>query len=65
MWFGPLIMFDLPLLAILLIFWVIAGRSQIGPTKSTHDPRAILDERFARGEIDEDEYRHRRSAIDS
>lgn len=28
------------------------------------DPRAILDERFARGEISEDEYRERRRVLE-
>ena len=31
-------------------------------TPSRHDPMQILDERFARGEIDEDEY-HLRSSV--
>lgn len=30
----------------------------------TTDPRGILDERFARGEISEDEYRERRSVLE-
>ena len=30
---------------------------------STADPKRILDERFARGEIDEDEYRKRRDIL--
>ncbi|HEX6580512.1 MAG TPA: SHOCT domain-containing protein [Actinomycetota bacterium] len=30
----------------------------------TNDPRAILDERFARGEISEDEYRGRTSVLE-
>lgn len=32
-------------------------------SERTRDPRAILDERFARGEISEDEYRERTSAL--
>jgi len=28
------------------------------------DPQRLLDERFARGEIDEDEYRKRKNALD-
>jgi putative membrane protein len=50
-----------------VIVWAIArftsaprgGGEHRGPT-----PREILDERFARGEIDEEEYRRRRAALD-
>lgn len=33
-----------------------------GPTVDRRDPMQVLDERFARGEIDEDEY-HARSSV--
>lgn len=32
-------------------------------TEVTPDPKAILDERFARGELEEDEYRARKTAL--
>lgn len=34
-----------------------------GSTQSRPDPSQILDERFARGEIDEEEYHARRSVL--
>ncbi len=34
-----------------------------GPAPSATDAHRILDERFARGEIDEDEYRRRRDVL--
>lgn len=66
MWFGPLIMFGLPLLiVVLLIWWFMDTRRANGAAAPRKDARALLDERFARGEIDEDEYRRRRDAIES
>ena len=56
----------------MVAFWglvVLAGFSLFRaqrPRKSTgdrRDPMQILDERFARGEIDEDEYHARRSVL--
>ena len=66
MWFGPLFMFGLPLLLIVLVVWWLADtrRSDSGPSPRK-DARSLLDERFARGEIGEDEYRRRRDAIQS
>ncbi len=41
------------------------GTSAPNPTAATlSDGRRILDERFARGDIDEEEYRRRRSVIE-
>jgi putative membrane protein len=58
-WLWPLVP-----LAWLLVFFVLArtllGRAGRGPwAASTPDPRAILAERYARGEISHDEYRER------
>jgi putative membrane protein len=66
MWLGPLIMFGLPLLIVVLVVWWLMDtpRTNRGPAPRK-DARALLDERFARGEIDEDEYRRRREAIGS
>jgi putative membrane protein len=66
MWLGPLIMFGLPLLIVVLVVWWLMDtpRTNRGPDPRK-DARALLDERFARGEIDEDEYRRRREAIGS
>ena len=66
MWLGPLIMFGLPLLIVVLVVWWLMDtpRTNSGAV-SRKDARALLDERFARGQIDEDEYRRRRDAIES
>ncbi len=66
MWLGPLIMFGLPLLIVVLVVWWLMDTpgTNSGPAHRK-DARALLDERFARGEIDEDEYRRRREAIGS
>jgi putative membrane protein len=64
----------LTMVAMMVVFWgAIAwvvvtlirnsgNRAQLQPERRT-DPIGILDERFARGEIDEDEYQRRREAI--
>lgn len=41
------------------------GAAGGGTAQSASTARQILDERFARGEIDEDEYRTRRRALDA
>lgn len=58
----------------MLVFWgglvavVVALVRSSRPPDSRPDPsrdaRAILDERFARGDIDEEEYRRRRDVLD-
>ena len=40
-----------------------AGTTSVPMQPSSRDPRAILDERFARSEIDADEYRARQDAL--
>ncbi|GAA2145509.1 SHOCT domain-containing protein [Nocardioides koreensis] len=70
-WGGWLVM-----TVIMLVFWggVIfalvamfrgfgSGGSWGGPTGESRNPLQILDERFARGEIDEQEYDARREAL--
>jgi len=42
----------------LLVRYLRGGREQPPPSATT-DPEHVLGERFARGEIDEDEYRNR------
>jgi putative membrane protein len=53
-----------------LVAWVIVSLIRVSSTSRTtpeHQPsaHAILDQRFARGEIDEDEYRRRKDALRS
>lgn len=58
---------------VMVLFWALvvfavvalfrgAGRKDDGPG-AERDAMAILDERFARGEIDEEEYRARRQVL--
>jgi putative membrane protein len=48
----------------LVVGLVRAGRSGNGPPARPPSARQILDERFARGDIDEEDYRRRRREID-
>jgi putative membrane protein len=50
------------------VIWVVTQLSVRNGTRGQggpRDARSILDERFARGEIDEDEYRRRRDELSS
>jgi putative membrane protein len=56
--------------ATMLVFWalvswvvVVAIRASRPPTQHTPDPERTLAQRFAAGEIDEDEYRRRLDAL--
>ena len=65
MWLGPLFM--LAVLALLVAFvvglvrWFSGDRG--APPGTTPTPREILDARYARGEIDRDEYTKRRQDL--
>lgn len=66
MWFGPIIW----ILVLGLLVWLAIGvlrrydpADRSGST-SRKSPREILDDRYARGEINEEEYRHRRSVLE-
>lgn len=64
MWFGPLIM--LALIALLVAFVVLLLRwigGERGLPATTRTAREVLDERYARGEIDRDDYLKRRQDI--
>ena len=65
MWFGPL--FWIGLLVIVAIVAMSMNRRQgIGPDSrelQPGTPRDILDARFAKGEIDREEYETRRKAL--
>lgn len=66
MWFGPLLMWGLPLLLLFLVgWWLLNTRSDSGGPRRRNEARAVLDERLARGEIDEEEYRRLRGALES
>ncbi|HZO62046.1 MAG TPA: SHOCT domain-containing protein [Gaiellaceae bacterium] len=57
-WLWPLFW----LLVLVLIVRFVFRRGRRGPwahTHAAHDPRTILAQRYARGEIDHDEYRKR------
>lgn len=65
-WFGPFFML-VPLIiivgAIVLAVGYGARRSE-PPPPPLRSPRDILDERFARGEIDQEEYEQRRRTLE-
>lgn len=46
-----------------LIVWAVARIAPTGPQGGGDSARTILDERYARGELDDDEYRHRRDEL--
>ncbi len=68
MFFGPLIWIVIIAAVVIGVMYLVRsqgggnGRPLIGSSKT---PREILDERFARGEIDEKEYNDRKRALDS
>jgi putative membrane protein len=67
-WFmGPLMMIIwmaiIVGLVVLVLRWIGGPGDSIG-SGSTSSARKILEERFARGEIDEDEFRKRKQALE-
>ncbi len=66
MGFGGLWMLLVVVGIVLLVVWAARGASGDASGGSTSPNRAldILDERFARGEIDEEEYRKRRRLLE-
>lgn len=65
MFFGPLFMIGGPVLLIILIVVLIRwlGASSDSSSVRLRTPREILDERFAKGEIERAEYEERRKAL--
>ncbi len=49
--------------AIGLIAWAVTRLAPTGPARPSDTARMILDERYARGELDDDEYRRRRGEL--
>lgn len=47
---------------ILVIVWVVSGTRSTGGSRE-RTPRELLDERYARGDIDEDDYKRRRTML--
>lgn len=73
-WGGWLVMTILLLLLVVLVVlaalalfrgWTPSGGSRTEPRRDRSAAEQLLDERFARGEIDEEEYRRRREALRS
>lgn len=64
---GPLFMIFwiavLVAVVVLVLRWLGAASLSAGPSPRT--PREILDERYARGEVDREEYMRRRQDIDA
>jgi putative membrane protein len=65
MFFGPLVMIALVVLSVVVIVAVVRWLSgERSPSQSgSRTPREILDERFAKGEIDREDYEARRKAL--
>ena len=53
---------------VLITYWIVRAvvDRPLAPesTRRTTDPRQLLDERLARGDIDDEDYRRRRNLID-
>jgi putative membrane protein len=67
MFFGPLFMIALLVLAVVLVVALVRWFSGAGemPRDGSRTARQILDERFAKGEIDREDYDARRKALGS
>ena len=65
MFLGPLFMIAGPVLVIVLVIVLVRwlGASSGAPSVRLRNAREILDERFAKGEIQRDEYEERRKAL--
>ncbi len=70
MWFHPVVMILVGVVAVVLIVWLINAVAGKNPKPGSADStgssaRLILDERYAKGEIDDEDYRRRRAALGS
>lgn len=67
MWMASLYMVVIPILVIVAIIWLvrlIAGSSRNSGERRT-TPGEILDQRFAKGELNEEEYKRRRDILNA
>jgi len=62
MWVWPVLVLVSLVLLVLGVVWLAQGRAP-GAVEPALSGRRILDERFARGEIDDEEYRRRRAEL--
>ncbi len=71
MWFGPVVMFLIFVALVVVVVWLFraaagsGSSSRGGAVIRNSNAREVLDERYAKGEIDDEEYQRRRSAIES
>lgn len=67
-WFMVLLMLVIAIAVVVAVVVLLRGSALAprpsAPASRAPDPRAILQERFARGEIDEQDYRARMRALD-
>ncbi|PZE75143.1 SHOCT domain-containing protein [Curtobacterium sp. MCBD17_034] len=61
---APFAVFPVVFLATLVVLALVFGVLRRGPWRARSDARAVLADRFARGEIDATEYRARSSELD-
>jgi putative membrane protein len=61
-WMSVMTVVGVMLVGLIALALLRVGRSE-PPSRQSDDPMAILAQRFARGEIDEPEYRRRKSAL--
>lgn len=66
---GPRFLFPLFLMALLTLLFVLMRRRRHAAFAGAYrhgrgSPRQTLEDRFARGEIDQDEFEHRRAVLD-
>ena len=64
MWFGPILMLLVTVAIVLLVVWLVRSAARGGTSYRNRTAREVLDESYAKGEIDDDEYKRRRSAIE-
>jgi putative membrane protein len=67
-WAWGMVIFGCLLMALImaLVVWIIWSTTHQPPPSSGHDGRAlrVLDERYARGELDRDEYSERKADLE-